>query len=277
MYGVVTRNEEEVTWPEFERSYYEVKSVTGRHVDPVEETVNMVSCFGDTATAEAKPELVPQSTDGEPATADRPYFDWGYICPLADQYRDGVLEVIDTCTDVSPDLRVDDVGFPRSEYCHCDRCENAFESSEYDDWFEWRTATITSFLEAVRDRVPGTLSVTVYPDPYPGHLTERSGVDLDAVGDIADEVVVPLYDTAYETTYWLEALASGFADQVGDALAIELYAVHQDLDNLVHAAEVVETIADPVIFGYDASQARAAIRRLDADTDAGTTYRPDDG
>lgn len=277
MFGVVTRNEEEVEWPDFDRVYYEVKSVTGRHVDPVPEATSMVSCFGDTATAETQPELVPRSADGELATRDRPYFDWGYVCPLVETYRDGLREVIETCVSVSPDVRLDDVGFPRGEYCHCDRCESAFDDSGYTDWNEWRVAEITSFLESVRDIVPGTLSVTVYPDPYPGHLRHRSGVDLDAVADIADEVVVPLYDTAYETTYWLEALASGFRDRVGDTLAIELYAVHVDIDNLVHAAEVVDTIAESVVFGYDASQARAALRRLRADESAGTTYRPDDG
>ena len=33
MYGVVTRNEEEVDWPEFDRGFYEVKDVTGRAAD----------------------------------------------------------------------------------------------------------------------------------------------------------------------------------------------------------------------------------------------------
>ncbi|MFB6105233.1 MAG: hypothetical protein ABEJ57_09190 [Halobacteriaceae archaeon] len=276
MYGVATRNEDEIEWSEFDRAFYEVKSVTGRHTDPSPDATNMVACFGDTATAEAKPDLVPVSADGDRATRDRPYFDWGYVCPLATDYRDGLAEVIRTCVDANDDVRLDDVGFPRAEYCHCQRCEMAFADSEYDDRQAWRTAAITGFLADVRDLVPGRLSVTVHPDPYPGHLATRSGVDLDAITEFVDEIVVPLYDTSYETTYWLESLAAGFADRLSVPLAVELYAVTVDLDDLVHAAEVAATYADSVVFGYDASNARAAIRRLNADDAAGSTYRPAD-
>ncbi len=59
MYGVVTRNEEEVRWPEFDRGFYEVKDVTGRSAEPIADGVNMVSCFGDNAASDADPSLVP--------------------------------------------------------------------------------------------------------------------------------------------------------------------------------------------------------------------------
>ena len=36
MYGVVTRNEEETRWPEFDRAFFEVKDVTGRSAEPVD-------------------------------------------------------------------------------------------------------------------------------------------------------------------------------------------------------------------------------------------------
>jgi len=49
MYGVVTRNEEELSWEEFDRGFYEVKDVTGRAAEPVADAVNMISCFGDNA------------------------------------------------------------------------------------------------------------------------------------------------------------------------------------------------------------------------------------
>ncbi|MCF2241758.1 hypothetical protein KI372_10430, partial [Halobacterium salinarum] len=152
MYGVVTRNAEELDWPEFETGFYEVKDVTGRHVDPVENAVSMVSCFGDNATAGTDPELVPVDDDGRPATRERQYFDWAYICPLAEDYRNGVLTVVETCSDVSGDVRLDDVGFPRAEYCHCDRCTAAFEASAFDDWQAWRADAITSFVADAVDR-----------------------------------------------------------------------------------------------------------------------------
>jgi hypothetical protein len=57
MYGVVTRNEEEVTWPEFDVGFFEMKDVTGRATTPVEEGVNMISCFGDNAAVEGDPSI----------------------------------------------------------------------------------------------------------------------------------------------------------------------------------------------------------------------------
>jgi len=114
MYGVVTRNAEELDWPEFDRAFYEVKDVTGRHTDPVENAVNMVSCFGDNATAGTEPDLVPVDSEGNRATREQPYFDWAYICPLAEDYRNGVLTVVETCAELNEDVRLDDVGFPRT-------------------------------------------------------------------------------------------------------------------------------------------------------------------
>lgn len=273
-YGVVTRNAEETEWTDFDRSFYEVKDVTGRHTDPVETATNMVSCFGDTATAEANPELVPVDDEGRPATRDRPYFDWGYVCPLAQDYREGLREVIGTCVGVSSDVRLDDVGFPRTEYCHCDRCESAFDESDITDWREWRAGEITDFVSDIREIVPGSLSLTLYPDPYPGHLYDRSGLDLPALSELVDEFVVPLYDTAYGTTYWVESLAAGFRDRLDAPLAIELYAVDVEIDNLLHATEVAGEYADSVLFGYEASAGRAVLRRLQADDRDGESHYP---
>ncbi|GAA0643931.1 hypothetical protein [Salarchaeum japonicum] len=272
MYGVVTRNAEELDWPEFDRGFYEVKDVTGRHTDPVENGVNMVSCFGDTATAETDPGLVPVDDEGKRATKERTYFDWGYICPSAGHYKNGLVEVVEACTDANDDLRLDDVGFPRGEYCHCERCEQAFAESDYDDWGEWRASVITEFVAEIRDRVPGRLYLTLHPDPYPGHLYERSGLDIEALSEYVDEFVVPLYDTNYGTTYWLETIASGFQSLLDTPFSVELYAVDIDIDNLLHAAEVAEEYAEDVFFGYHAGNARAALRRIDAETREGVEF-----
>ncbi|MFB6269973.1 MAG: hypothetical protein ABEH83_08525 [Halobacterium sp.] len=274
MYGVVTRNAEEVDWPEFDRAFYEVKDVTGRHTDPLEDAVNMVSCFGDNATAGTEPDLVPVDEEGNRATRDRPYFDWAYICPLAEDYRSGLLEVIETCAELNGDVRLDDVGFPRAEYCHCERCEAAFADSEFDDWQDWRASVITEFVAEATDRIPGKTYFTLYPDPYPGHLYERSGLDVAALAEHVDEFVVPLYDTAYGTTYWLETIASGFADLLDAPFSVELYAVDVDVENLIHAADVVGEYADDVFFGYEASNARAALRRIGAEERDGESFGP---
>jgi hypothetical protein len=276
MVGVVTRNEPELTWSEFDRTFYECKSVSGRASDPVAEGINTLSCFADNAAAREESGVVARSREGEPATRDRPYFDWSHICPTHEPYREGLLEMIADAGAVSGDVRLDDVGFPREGYCHCDCCDAAFADSEYDDREAWRAGVITEFLQEARERVPGDLILTLYPDPYPGHLYARSGIDIDAIEPLVEEFVVPLYDTTYGTTYWLESLASGFADLLDARLTVELYAVDVELDALIAATEVAESYADAVCYGYDASNARAAIRRRGADDRDGVTHRPDD-
>ena len=272
MYGVVTRNAAELDWPAFDRRCYEVKSVSGQACEPVAGATSMLSCHADTAAAEASPELVPRNEDGELATRERQYFDWGYVCPTHPDYREGLFETIADAAAESGDVRLDDVGFPRPEYCFCDRCVERFEEGEFDDRFAWRSSVVTEFVSEVARRVDGDLSLTLHPDPYPGHLHERSGIDLASLAWHVDEFVVPLYDTAYGTTYWLESLASGFRDALDAPFSIELYAVDVEIDNLVHAAEVADAYANDVLFGYDASNARAAIRRLDAEAREGESY-----
>ena len=275
-FGVVTRNEEELTWPEFDRGFYEVKDVTGRQTAPTNDGVNMVSCFGDNAAADADPDLVPVDDEGARATRERTYFDWAYVCPSREEYREGLLEIIDDCVAENDDLRLDDVGFPRAEYCHCDVCDRRFAESASDDRSEWRASVITEFVARATDRIPGTTYLTLYPDPYPGHLYERAGLDLDALADHVDEFVVPLYDTAYGTTYWLESIASGFADLLPAPFSVELYSVNVDVENLLHAASVAEAYTDTVLFGYQAANARGALRRRRAEESAaGETHTPD--
>ncbi len=281
MYGVVTRNEEEVGWSAFDRGFYEVKDVTGRAAEPLPNAVNMVSCFGDTAAGESSPELVPVDDEGNKATREQPYFDWGYVCPTHEGYREGLLETIADCAAANEDVRLDDVGFPRAEYCRCDRCERLFAESEYEERFDWRASVITEFVKEASERIPGTTYLTLYPDPYPGHLFERAGLDLSVLSAYVDEYVVPLYDTHYSTTYWLETIASGFQDllgwspetpEAGTPFSIELYAVDVDVNDLIHAAEVAESYGKDTFFGYDASNAQAAIRRKKADERDGVSH-----
>ena len=48
-----------------------------------------------------------------------------------------------------------------------------------------------------------------------------------------------------------------------------------DVDNLIQVAEIADTYAKDVLFGYDAAVASAAIRRKDADRREGKSYRPE--
>jgi hypothetical protein len=274
-FGVVTRNAEELDWPEFDVGFYEVKSVAGKPAEPEPSAVNMVSCFADNAAATGNPDLVPEDDEGRKATRERPYFDWDYVDPSHPDYKRGLLDIVEDCVAANGDVRLDDVGWPRGEYCHCDRCDAAFADSGFEDRAAWRADVITDFVGTVREHVPGDLYLTVYPDPYPGHLYERSGLDLEALAEYVDELVVPIYDMAYSTTYWLEILASAWADvceDLGVPFSVELYAVNLDIDNLLKAAEVAEAYGDRVLFGYDASNARAALRRRDAESRDGVDH-----
>jgi hypothetical protein len=278
MYGVVTRNAGETDWPEFDRAFFEAKDVSGRATEPQTNAVNMVSCFGDNAAVADDPSLAPVDDEGQPATRERPYFDWSYVDPTHSDYRERILELIEECAAANPAVRLDDVGFPRDEYCHCERCDRLFEAADTDDRAAWRASVITEFVADAAARIPGRTYLTLYPDPYPGHLYERAGLDLEAIATHVDEFVVPLYDTAYGTTYWLETLARGFQSRLAQLpvdVSVELYAVNVDVDNLVHAADVAEAYVDDVLFGYDASQAAAALRRKRADAQDGVVHRPD--
>lgn len=273
MHGIITRHPEELQWPEFDIGFYETKSVSGHGREPIAAAVNTISCFGDNLTARQSPDLVPVTRTGEPATTEQPYFDWCYICPSQARYRDGLFEMIDVAAEANPDVRLDDVGFPRQEYCHCSVCKSDFEESKYESWSDWRASVITSFVREAAVRIPGRLLLTLYPDPMPGHLYTRAGIDLEQLNQYVDEFIIPLYDMSYSTTYWLEVLASGFDDILEILFSIELYAVNVDLEALLQATSVVETYADNVYFGYDASNARAVLRRRDAASRDGVTHK----
>ena len=316
-YGVVTRNEEEVGFDAFDLGFYEVKDVTGRAAEPIAHGVNMVSCFGDTAAVDAQPELAAVDGEGRRATREQPYFDWAYVCPSHADYRRGVLEVIGDAAAANDAVRLDDVGFPRPEYCQCARCDERFAAWQSGDGPDpdgsdapesvgssggedsvsrrlasgaaafdgtetlsreraaWRAAEMTAFVAEAVERIPGRTYLTLYPDPYPGHLYERSGLSLPALAELVDEFVVPLYDTAYGTTYWLESLVKGFQsrlDPLPVEFSVELYAVQVGIDELIHATEVAREYADGVFFGYEASNASAALRRMRADAREGVEH-----
>ena len=272
MYGIVTREAEELTWSEFDGGFYEVKDVAGRRTDPVADGVNMISCFGDNTIARDNPDLLAVDSAGNQATWEQPYFDWAYVCPSVEDYREQLLELVADVAAVNSDVRLDDVGFPRDDYCHCDRCETAYEEGDYEDYDAFRADTITQFVADAAAAVPGKTYLTLYPDPYPGHLYARNGLDIEAVEEYVDEFVVTLYDTHYGTTYWLETIAKGFESLLSTPFSIELYAADVEVDNLIHAAEVAEAYATDVYFGYDAGTARAAIRRLRADEREGESF-----
>jgi hypothetical protein len=276
VYGIVTRNEPELTWSAFDRAFYQFKEASGRASEPVSTATNVLSCFGDNAAVEGDPTLAQASEEGVRATKETAAFDRAHVCPTHEEYRRGLLEMVEDAADASGNVRLDDVMFAGEGFCHCDRCTSQFEDSAQKDWVDWRATIITDFLRAARERIPGKMVLTLEPDPYPSRLYRQSGIDLEAIEAFVDEFVVPLYDPSYETTYWVEAISGGFVDRLETPLSVELYAVDMDINSLIAAIGAVDDGVKSILLGYDASTAQAALRRMRADRRDGESHGPSD-
>jgi hypothetical protein len=261
-FGVVTRyaRHAEVIAPAF----WEVKDVGGAHRAPRPGTVPMVSCFGDNRVARAHPDWVQVGPDGLRADRTAPYFDWAELCPTRPEVRRQVWEWVDGALAAStPGLgfRLDDVQYAREGFCQCAVCRAEAEASG-EDLEALHARVIREFVRDVRARVTGPLYFTLFPDPYPGRLERRFAVrpaDLDAYVDV---YVVPLYDLAYGTTYWLEVLASAFAERLARPFWVELYALGVPEERLVKAALVAGTYAAGVLLAYP--NRLETVRRVEA-------------
>lgn len=271
-FGIVTRTPEDLGWEGVDRDVFEAKGPAGRTAEPRPAATNAIACFRDGASVEASPELAQRDANGG-RQADT---DAAAVCPTASAYRTGLLETVGEAAEVAADIRLDHIGFAGASYCRCERCESVFATAPAADWREWRVGIVTDFVAAARERVPGRLSVSVHPDPTPGRLADRAGIDLDGLAGHVDEVVIPLYDDSYGTTYWLEVIAGGFAVTLPDevALGVELYAGDVQIDALLEAVAAVETHADTVYFGFGVDTAIAAIRRRRAEGTPGEVYGP---
>ena len=144
---------------------------------------------------------------------------------------------------------MESIGFPRTEYCTCERCVEKHKESNLE-WIEWRAKTVTDLVAEASKLVKESnksLSVTILPDPCFGK--ERYGEDFRSLAKFVDFFLVPIYDIAYSTTYWLETLALDFCKQLEKPLYIELYASDPGpkLKNLLSAIVAVSNYADAVI------------------------------
>ncbi|QBS36787.1 hypothetical protein E1B22_01680 [Thermaerobacter sp. FW80] len=268
--------------------FYEIKSVLGRTDPPVPGVHNMISCFGDNRAVQRDPGLAAVGPGGMRAVRGTPYFDWDWVCPSDEGYRRSLLDLVArAAAQAVAGIRLDTVGFPREGFCRCPRCQAAQRASGLDEE-TWRAATMTAFIrEAVaRARTPRAaadagggaapradggnptpsgsvpppepapaprpVSVTLYPDPFGDHLFRRFGLDVAQLGRLVDFFVVPIYDLHYSTTYWVEALAWGFRDLLGDVpFVAELYALNVDRKGLLKAARVADAYADGILLAYE--------------------------
>lgn len=276
MYGVLTSSPELARAGIGDVAHYDAEDVSGRRRDPLDGATNAVACWGDTEAVSADPARAAVAADGTRATPDAPGHHWGTVCPTDPDYRAALLDRIEAVGGAG-DVRLTTVGFPGAAFCGCDRCERRFEASDRDDREAWRADVITEFVAGASARVAGDLTVTLYPDPYPGNLRERTGLDPGALDPYADEFLVPLCGVSYDTTYWVESLARGFAAELGDldaSLALQLSAAGAGADRLLDLTRQVDPHADAVVYGThrgDADVVREVVRRRRAD---GESARP---
>ncbi|MFC4439375.1 MULTISPECIES: hypothetical protein [Natrialbaceae] len=270
MYGVLTDDHDLARAGIGDVAYYFTEYVDGRSRAPLEGAINSVACWGDTGTVRDEPDRAAVDADGTRATPDAEGHHWGTVCPTDPDYRAGVLERIERAGAVG-DVRLTTLGFPGDSFCHCDRCERRFDASEFEDRDAWRTDVITGFVAEAATRVEDDLIATLYPDPYPGNLRERAGLDPHALATHVDGFLVPLCCPGYETTYWVESLARGFARELEDleaSFAIQLSATEIDADRLAGVTRQVEPYADEIVYGTypdDAETVRDTIRLLRED------------
>ena len=260
MRGLSTRNPQDITQSTADLAFYTAKRVSGETVAPRADAINSLACFGDQSVADESPDRLAVDAAGTRATTAHSQLDWPMVCPTDDAYQGRLLELVDQCTSVSPDLRLTTVGFPTDDFCHCERCHRRFAESDTDDRLTWRASVVTEFVTAVAERVPGDLYLTVHPDPYPGTLRARTGLDLTTLDDVVDGFVVPLCDPRYETTYWLETIARGFATRLTSPVLAQLMATPDNRERLPAATTCVEPYADGVVYGGNSDVVRSIIQ-----------------
>lgn len=248
MYGILTGD------PELARSdlgsvtHYLAERTDGVSREPIPGTVTTVACFGDTETVRSAPERAAVTPDGTRATTDAEGHHWGTVCPTDGAYRDHLLERL---AELSGDVRLTTVGFPGQDFCRCERCEDQFAASNRDHWADWRADQITGFVGDAADRVEGDLLVTLYPDPFPERLRDRSGQDPPALADHVDGFLVPLCGD-YGTPYWVETLAGGFDRLLGDlepSMTIQLSVEGTTAELLADVTRMVEPHCERVVYG----------------------------
>lgn len=111
---------------------------------------------------------------------------------------------------------------------------------------------INEFVKEASKFVRGSFSISLYPDPC--FAKERFGLDVHSLAKYVDFFIVPIYDLAYSTTYWVEDLAYSFCKQLKKPFYVELYAGYPKptIENLLGALAIASDYADGVILAaYD--------------------------
>jgi len=261
--GVLTDKPQPVEGFDFTSNY--VKSCTGKVNEPASNILNIISCFGDNRTARKRPEWIAQSKDGPATRANKGQgFLWDQICPNVKEYKTTLLNLIHKTSKAQiTGIHLSCIGFPGPKYCTCERCKNLHKETQMD-WIQYKSKTVTDFVSKASKIVKEnkkTFSVNLLPDPYFGK--ERYGEDLPSLEKHVDFFIVPIYDLAYQTTYWLKTLAYGFRKQTKKPLYIELYAANPGpkQKNLQAAIVKISKYVDGIILATHDSEIAKQIRK----------------
>lgn len=247
--GVVSRFPDHLK--HFAPAYYEVKGVTGVWHQPPSGAIPMVSIFGDNQVSRQHPAWVQVGPGGERAQRESRYFDWDALCPSWPEVFEGGLAWVDRAVRESgqPLVRLDDVTYAREGFCQCRLCEEAGQQRGLSRE-QYRMERIVQFIQEAYKITPH-LQMTLFPDPFPGHLERRFGIDLNRLATYIEAFIVPIYDLHYATTYWLEVLAEAFLERLQRPYFIELYGLLVPEEALLHAAQVAQAYSNGVIVAYD--------------------------
>lgn len=249
-FGIVSRYRAHLA--RFQTAFYEVKDVGGTWHDPIPGAIPMVSLFGDNRVAKAHPDWVQVGPDGVLALRTARYFDWDALCPTRPEVQDLARGWVRRALTARAGVRLDDVTYAREGFCACTVCaEEAARRGLSLPALHRRV--LGDFVDSIRGELGRPVYFTLYPDPYPGHLESRYGLSVDTLTSSVDAFVVPLYDLAYSTTYWLEILASAWQERVGEKLWIELYALKIPEEALRQAVRVAAHYAAGVLVAYESN------------------------
>ena len=245
----------------FDFTSYYVKSCTGKINKPADNVTNIISCFCDNKTARKKPQWVALSKNNKALRTNISHgFLWDHICPTVGEYKSTLFDLIkETLKAQVTGIHLDCIGFPRNEYCTCKRCLKGHKKSA-QEWTEWKSKVVNEFVgqasKLVKDKGK-SFSVTLLPDPCFGK--ERYGEDSKSLTKHVDFFIIPIYDLAYSTTYWLQTLAYDFRKQLEKPLYIELYAANPGptLKNLLKAMVAVSKYVNGIILAtHNSDQAK---------------------
>jgi hypothetical protein len=260
--GLVTYRPEKVEG--YDLHVYYSKWADGQVFPAARGVQNDVTVFCDAKAIREDPSIVAVSNTGPALRKNRrSNLAFDFVCPTQPAYRAKVLDHIESLsreniTGVTLNL----YHFPDQEYCVCPRCVELWKQSGLN-WTQWRTQTVTEFVQEAKARVRGTFAVEIFPDPV---LTkERYGLDLNAIADLVDYFHVPLSSRDYLTNYWVDMLARDFAASLKKPVVLELSAempTDEKLDALLKTTAYVSRhkLDAVLLLVHDSENARQVCR-----------------